>query len=77
MHHNFKEWMLRATETDTVVVERSIRNAARIIRNEASRTVERMEADGATLNELLPVIAGSVGRDAYLSGDTDAATPSR
>lgn len=74
MHHNFKEWMLRATETDTVVVERSIRNAARIIRNEASRTVERMEAEGATLNELLPVIAGSVGRDAYLSGDTDAAT---
>ncbi|NIA14241.1 MAG: nitronate monooxygenase, partial [Nitrospiraceae bacterium] len=74
MHENFKQWMVGAKETDTVVVERSIRNAARIIQNEAARTVERMEAEGATLAELLPVIAGRIGRDAYLSGDIDAAT---
>ncbi len=74
MHANFKRWMVGAQETDTLVVERSIRNAARIINNEAARTVAKMEADGATLDELLPVIAGRIGRDAYLSGDVDAGT---
>lgn len=74
MHENFKEWMVEAQETDTMVVERSIRNAARVIRNEAGKTVERMEAEGASLEELLPVIAGRVGREAYLSGDVDRGT---
>lgn len=71
MHDNFKQWMVEAQETDTIVVERSIRNAARIMKNEAARTVARMEAEGATLDDLLPVIAGRVGREAYLSGDID------
>jgi len=74
MHDNFKKWMIAAKETDTVVVERSIRNAARIIKNEAALTVARLEAEGATLEELLPIIAGKVGRDAYLSGDVNAGT---
>lgn len=71
MHNNFKEWMVNAQVTDTMVVERSIRNAARIMKNEAARIVARMEAEGATLEDLLPVIAGRVGREAYLSGDLD------
>lgn len=74
MHDNFKSWMIEAKETDTMVVERSIRNAARIMKNEAAKTVAKMEAEGATLEDLLPVIAGRVGRDAYLSGDIDLGT---
>ncbi len=74
MHDNFKQWMVQAKETDTVVVERSIRNAARIMNNEAARTVQELEAGGATLDELLPVIAGKVGREAYLSGDIEGGT---
>lgn len=71
MHDNFKRWMVNAQETDTMVVERSIRNPARIMKNEAAKTVAKMEAEGAGLEELLPVIAGRVGREAYLSGDID------
>ena len=74
MHDNFKQWMVEAQETDTMVVERSIRNAARIMKNEAAETVARMEAEGATLQDLLPVIAGRVGREAYLSGDINLGT---
>lgn len=74
MHDNFKEWMVNADVTDTMVVERSIRNAARIMTNEAARTVARLEAEGATFEELFPIIAGSVGREAYLSGDLDRGT---
>ena len=54
--------MVQGAETDTIVVERSIRNAARIMKNEAALTVARMESEGATLQDLLPVIAGRVGR---------------
>ncbi len=71
MHENFKKWMENARETDTMVVERSIRNAARIMKNRAAMTVARMESEGATLEDLLPVIAGRVGREAYLSGDIE------
>jgi len=74
MHENFKHWMVEAKETDTMVVERSIKNAARIMKNEAAKTVEKMESEGATLQDLLPVIAGRVGREAYLSGDIDLGT---
>ncbi|HNT87996.1 MAG TPA: nitronate monooxygenase [Candidatus Hydrogenedentes bacterium] len=74
MHDNFKRWMVAAKETDTMVVERSIRNAARIIKNEAALTVARMEAEGATLDDLIPVISGKVGRDAYLCGDINRGT---
>lgn len=74
MHDNFKQWMVHAQETDTMVVERSIRNAARIMKNEAARTVAQLEAEGATLEQLLPVISGKVGREAYLSGDIDLGT---
>lgn len=74
MHENFKQWMVGAQETDTMIVERSIRNAARIIRNDAGRTVEKLESEGAALDELLPVISGKVGREAYLSGDVQRGT---
>lgn len=74
MHDNFKQWMVAARETDTMVVERSIRNAARIMKNDAAETVARMESEGATLQDLLPVIAGKVGLEAYLSGDINRGT---
>ncbi len=70
IHENFKRWLIQAQETDTIVVERSIRNPARIMKNEAALTVASMEQQGATLEELLPIISGKIGKDAYLSGDT-------
>ncbi len=71
MHENFKRWLVQAQETDTIVVERSIRNPARIIKNESALMVANMEKEGATLEELLPIISGKVGREAYLSGDVN------
>lgn len=72
MHENCKQWMVGATERDTRVVERSIRNPCRVIINEASDKVLELEARGTTLQELLPIISGKGGRDAYQSGDLDA-----
>lgn len=72
VHPKFKEWLLRATATDTVIVERSIRNTHRVLRNAASQRVEEMEARGASLEELLPVIAGVQGRKVWNNGDLEA-----
>ncbi len=71
-HPKFKEWLLQAKETDTVLVERSIRNTARALRNKAAEKVLEMEARGATLEELLTVISGENYKRVFLNGELDA-----
>ena len=73
-HPNYKEWMVQAQETDTVMIQRSIRNAARVMKNSAAAKVLEMEACGASLEELLSVIGGKVGRRALFEGDTEGGT---
>ncbi len=73
-HPNFKEWLVEAQETDTMIIERSIRNAVRVMKNETSQKVLEMEQQGATLDELIVYISGKVGQQAWTSGDLDGAT---
>jgi len=73
-HANFKEWLIEAQETDTMMIERSIRNAVRVMRNEAAEKVLEMEDKGATLDELIVYISGKLGKDAWTSGDLEGAT---
>jgi len=70
-HHNFKNWMLRSKETDTLVLQRSIRSALRALRNKVSDEVLQMEARGATLEELLPLIGREGNRKLFLQGELD------
>ena len=58
-------------EGDTVLIERSIKNAARVADTSYSRKVLEMEAKGATLEELLPVLDGNLIKKLYASGDTE------
>jgi nitronate monooxygenase len=71
-HQRIKEQLLEATEVDTMVIERSINNAARVIRNRAAVRALEMEQRGATLEELLPVIGGQAGFNAFQEGEMDA-----
>ncbi|MGB9802285.1 NAD(P)H-dependent flavin oxidoreductase [Desulfofundulus sp.] len=73
-HPKFKEWMVQARETDTTIIQRSIRNAARVIKNSAAEKVLEMETRGASLEELLTVISGRVGRRALFEGDIEGGT---
>jgi nitronate monooxygenase len=73
-HQNFKEWMVEAQETDTMLIERSIRNAVRVMRNDVAQKVLEMENKGATLDELIVYISGKLGKNAWLNGDLDSAT---
>ena len=74
VHQNIKEWLLQLGETDTMMIQRSIKNATRVIRTEHSQKILDMEEKGATLEELLPLISGERGRAAYESGDASEAT---
>lgn len=71
-HPKFKEWMLKAKETDTMLVERSIRNTHRALRNKAAETALKMEARGASLEELFPLIGGESYKKVFFDGELDA-----
>lgn len=70
-HRAFKEKVAAANEGDTVLVMQSVRNTVRILRNETARAVAEIEARGeGSLETLLPLVAGRIGREAYVTGDT-------
>jgi len=60
-HPGWKEWLVNATEADTAYLMKSIKNPQRVVKNAVSAKVAEMEAQGATLEELLPIIAGQGG----------------
>jgi len=71
-HSKVKEWMLKAKETDTTLIDRSIGLPMRVIKNKPAEKAMEMDKRGASLEELLTVISGALGRKAWLEGDIDA-----
>ena len=53
----FKEWMVHASETDTVYCMKSIMNPSRLAKNSVVEKVVDLEKKGATLEEMLPLIS--------------------
>lgn len=74
LHPKIGQWLLQARETDTLMIERSIQNAARVMKTDYTQRVLEMEEKGATLEELLPFISGDRSKRSYISGDMNAAT---
>lgn len=73
-HENLKNMIINANETDTMLIMKSIRNSLRALKNEAAQKVSEMEERGASLEELLTVIGGNIGRKAIMEGDLDSGT---
>lgn len=74
IHPNVKQWMLELGEADTILIQKSIKNASRVVRTEHTEKILEMENKGATLEELLPMISGQRGRNAYDIGDISEAS---
>jgi len=68
-HPNFKEAVVNAAETDTMIIQKSIGDPMRALKNEIALKVQEMESKGATLEELMPFISGLRGRRAWVEGD--------
>ncbi|MFE8699651.1 NAD(P)H-dependent flavin oxidoreductase [Cytobacillus sp. FJAT-54145] len=71
IHDNVKEWMVQADETNTIIVQRNIGSPSRVALNEVSKEVERLEREGASLEQLLPYITGKRSKNVYFEGDLD------
>lgn len=67
----YKEMLVAAKETDTVIMERSIGRPARVLKTGGAQRVLDAEARGATLEELLPMISGKVNVKAAVEGDLE------
>jgi NAD(P)H-dependent flavin oxidoreductase YrpB (nitropropane dioxygenase family) len=55
------------------MIQRSIRNAERVIKNRAAEKTVAMEQGGASLQELIAVISGDLGKKALAEGNLDSA----
>ena len=71
-HPKIKEWLVKAKETDTMLIDRSIGLPMRVIKNKPAEKALEMDKRGASLEELLTVISGELGRKAWMEGDIDA-----
>ena len=70
-HRSYKERLIQADETDTILLLQSLRNTLRALRNDAAGTIRQLEElHGGNLEVLMPHISGKVGRKAYETGDT-------
>lgn len=71
-HDDFKARLIQASESDTALTMSSIKNTVRTLRNETTDEVQKMEKEmeNVTIQDLLPLISGKIGHNAYVTGDT-------
>ena len=70
-HPGWKQFLVKASETDTVYTMAGIRNPTRLVKNPTAEKVLELDARGAKLEEYLPIISGMRG-GVYDSGDVDS-----
>ena len=70
IHQRYKEAILKAKDSDTVVTGRSIGGPVRVLKNKMSRTYLELEKRSASLEELEQVTLGGLRR-AVLEGDVE------
>ncbi|MEW2502610.1 NAD(P)H-dependent flavin oxidoreductase [Amycolatopsis sp. CA-161197] len=71
VHDNVKQRLVEATERDTELIFRSLRNTARVASNATSREVVGILAGGGGFDDVRDLVAGSRGRKVYETGDID------
>lgn len=73
IHNNVKQAMVDASELDTTLLYRSLRNTARVFKNSvAEQVLEIEEREGPTnFDDIAPLVKGTKGRDLFERGDLD------
>lgn len=69
IHPNYKKWIVESCENDTILIQRSIKNMIRAMKNEAALKCLAMEQQGVGLSELLTVISGKKGKSCQMEGN--------
>ncbi len=73
IHENVKQAMVEATELDTELIYRSLRNTARVFKNSiAEKVVEIESRPGKTeFEDIRPLVQGAKGKELFEEGDLD------
>lgn len=73
IHHNIKEAIVKAQETDTALVLRRWKNTTRLFKNKVSMEAAKIEKESPTgeFKEVAPFVSGQRGRQVFLNGDPD------
>ncbi|MFF8324804.1 NAD(P)H-dependent flavin oxidoreductase [Rhodococcus qingshengii] len=72
IHRNIKEAIVAASEVDTELIFRSLRNTARVARNSISQEVVEILSSGGKFEDVRHLVAGARGRAVFDSGDQEA-----
>jgi len=70
-HENWKQWLVNASESDTVYALRSIGAPSRLAKNAFAQKVIELESRGASAEEVIAAISGQRA-NVYDSGDLDS-----
>lgn len=73
IHAKVKQAMVDASELDTALIYRSLRNTARVFRNSVAEQVLEIEArEGETeFEDIRPLVQGSKGKELFEDGDLE------
>jgi len=73
IHPDIKHALVRASERDTRLILRTLRNTGRVLKNQVSEQVLALEQreGGCEFQDLKPLVTGQRGRTALKTGDVD------
>lgn len=73
IHHNIKQAIVDAQETDTELVLRRWKNTSRLFKNKVTHEAVKIERESTTgkFEEVGPLVSGKRGREVFLNGDKD------
>ena len=69
IHQSIKEQIVANDERQTELIFRTMRNTSRVARNTVSQQVVAMEKEGTTFDQIRHLVAGSRGRQVFVTGD--------
>ena len=74
IHHNVKQAIVDADETDTQLVMRRWKNTTRLFKNKITEQVVKIERESQTgkFEEIQPLVSGRRGGEVFRRGDKDA-----
>lgn len=72
IHLNIKEAIVAASELDTELIFRPLRNTSRVASNNVSRETVQILSQGGKFDDVQPLVNGARGRTVYELGDPEA-----
>lgn len=70
-HPNYKQSLLQALETDTRLIEKSLGRPGRVLDGPITQHILELEAQGAGMEDILPMILAEMNVNAAIGGDME------